>query len=931
MVALFGRTAALATLALARRTARAGSGRLVLITGEAGIGKSALAQRALDDAAADGFRTARGFAVDDPGAPAPWPWRRIGRDLPEVAEALATPAAQDPLPEDAARFQLCEEISAALSAVAAPSGLALLLEDLHWADNTTVAVLKHLAMDIVSTRLLLIVTARDTDDTPFGRSWADLSRNPAAVSVPLRGLHAEDVREWLSAADEANEWLSLAPELAARTGGNPFYVTAVTTQQRPPPSATAAVDRLVLDRSGLRTILLAPLRGLPAEHRRTVATAAVLAERLSPALLAAALGLSTQLVSSQLAGAVRVGLLHFGDTGLAFRHAIVRDAVLADMSDDERVVAHESIAAAMDDMGDESLVGPSAGHWDRVPGRSAAQRCRDLASRAAGMAARDLAHDQAVAFARMSLRRSRALGDADVVLAERTLELARYDWAAGSLPDALESCAEAVDLADRCDRPDLMAQAALVPQGVGTVDVSRVRDRLCRRALNRLPDGDSALRARLLGVLAVAAADEAVDLSADALSAEALSMARRSGDRRAELETIAARHFVLSYPQAIAERTRLAERTIELAPSASMGRLWGLLWLADIALQRGDMGRWDALTEDTERLAHRTGSPVARWHVARMRALRLALVGEFAAAADQARRGRHLAERVGDISMLGMYFAFRTQLALLRGTADEGLDEALTLIEQAPDIPLITVSRAQIRLAQGYRDVAETIITPLRDLPVRMPKGPRWSATIGILGLLAVDLGDADLAERCYRALLPTARWCLGDGGGTPYAMGSIEWPLGELARCAGLRDAAVGHFHRAVDMNTRIGAQPFVALARLGWARCLADADPGSATARELAGTALAEFQRLDMPGPAHRARQLHDRLSLGHADSGLTDRESGIAALVAQGLTNKEIAARLFLSVRTVESHVRNALAKLQLTSRTELAVWVHEDDPT
>ena len=282
MVALFGRTAALATLDLARRTARAGSGRLVLITGEAGIGKSALAQRALEDAAADGFRTARGFAVDDPGAPAPWPWRRIGRDLPEVAEALATPAAQDLRPEEAARFQLCEEISAALSAVAAPSGLALLLEDLHWADTTTVAILRHLALDIVSTRLLLMVTARDTDDTPFGRSWADLSRNPAAVSVPLRGLDAEDVREWLSAADEANEWLSLAPELAARTGGNPFYLTAVATQRRPPPSATAAVDRLVLDRAGLRTILLAPLRGLPAEHRRTVATAAVLAERLSP-------------------------------------------------------------------------------------------------------------------------------------------------------------------------------------------------------------------------------------------------------------------------------------------------------------------------------------------------------------------------------------------------------------------------------------------------------------------------------------------------------------------------------------------------------------------------------------------------------------------------------------------------------------------------
>ena len=177
-----------------------------------------------------------------------------------------------------------------------------------------------------------------------------------------------------------------------------------------------------------------------------------------------------------------------------------------------------------------------------------------------------------------------------------------------------------------------------------------------------------------------------------------------------------------------------------------------------------------------------------------MRALRLALVGEFAAAADQARRGRHLAERVGDISMLGMYFAFQTQFALLRGTADEGLDEALALIEQAPDIPLITVSRAQIRLAQGYRDVAETIITPLRDLPVRMPKGPRWSATIGILGLLAVDLGDADLAERCYRLSCPppSGAWVTAAAPPTPWARSSgrsASWPV---APASGMPPSAI-------------------------------------------------------------------------------------------------------------------------------------------
>ncbi len=929
VVALFGRAAALETLDRSRGEVRSGSGRLVLITGEAGIGKSTLAQRALDDAADGGFRIARGFAVDDPGAPPLWPWRRVGRDLPMVHEALTVP---DDVSTDAARFRLCEAVAEALARAAEPHGVALLLEDLHWTDATSVAILKYLMSDLVSMRAWVLVTARDTDDTPFGRSWADLSRNPAAVSIPLTGLGVDEVRDWLTSDGDAGGWLTRTADLVARTGGNPFYVAAITRRPPAAPLDSTALDRTIADRAGLRTVLLAPLRRLPPEAQDTIATAAVLGERLSPAILAEALGRSTKQVSAALADGVRAGLLRFGDTGLAFGHAIVRDAIVADLPDDARAAAHERIATAMDVIGDDTLVGPSAGHWDRVPGRGAARRCRERAARAAELAARDLAHDRAVAFARMSLRHAHDLDDGDIALAEGTLRLARYQWSAGLLPAALRSCAEAVDLADAADRPDLMAQAALVPQGIGSIDVSRFTAGLGRRALDRLPDDEFPLRARLLGLLATAAADEAVDGTADALSADALAMARRSGDPHAELEAIAARHFAVSYPQAIDERMALAERAVQLADAAPMGRLWALLWLADIALQRGDLGRWDSLTGDVERLADRSGSPVARWHGVRMHALRRGLVGDFDAAVEHAVAGRRLAERIGDISMLGMYFAFRVQFALIHGTIGDIADETLALMDHAPSIPLITVSRAQIQLAVGDRRDAAATVAALRNLPERMPLGPRWAASVGTLGLLAAGLDDADLAGRCHRALLPIAGWYLGDGGGSPYSFGSNEWPLGLMAHCAGRPDTAADHFRRAVEANARIGARPFVALARLGWARCLPAASQiGSETdeVRALAGEALAEFDRLGMPGPAREARQVLD--SLAPSDhGGLTAREAEVADLVGQGLSNKVIAARLFLSVRTVESHVRAALAKLQLTTRTELAVWVHRHRP-
>ncbi len=929
VVALFGRTHALALLDQARRDASAGSGRLVLVTGEAGIGKSTLAGRALDDVVADGFRVARGYAIDDPGAPAVWPWKRISRDLPEISDALAGPAADGPVPDAAARFRMCESISDELGAVAVDNGLAILIEDAQWADTATVAILKHLSLDLPSMRILLVVTARDTPGTPFDRARADLTRTAHSLSIPLTGLAPDAVREWLSTRDTApgaDAWLAHLPDLIHRTGGNPFYIRTLASQPSPEPEP-GAIDRVIMDRSDLRSILVAPWHALGDDARDTVATAAVLAERLTPALLAGARQRPLHRVSEDLADAVRAGLLHFGSTGLAFSHAIVRDSIVTELTEDERCDAHARIARAMDDTADESLVGPAAAHWDMASGPDAARCCRDRARRAAVIAARDLAHDRAVEFARMTLRHSITLGERDVTLAEATLTLARYEWSAGMLPDALETCAGAIDLADSCDRPDLMAEAALVPQGIGSLDVSRVRAEWCRRVLDRLPEGESALRARLLGLLATAAADEAVDTSAAALSAQALKLARESGDPTAELEAIAARHFVLSYPQAIDERTALAARAVELADAAPMGRLWGLLWMADIALQRGDVVRWDTLTQDMERLAERTGSPVARWHVCRMRALRLAQTGEFASAVEYALSARHIAERVGDISMLGMFFAFMVQLALLRGRTDQIPDGALALMDQAPDIPLITVNRAQIHLALGHRGIAESIIAPLRDLPDRMPLGPRWSGSVGNLGMLAVDLGDTDLAHRCYRVTLPTARWFWADGGGAPYAAGSSELPLGHFARCAGDPDTALGHFRRALDADIRIGARPYAALARLGWAQCLVDLGRSPAQARDLARDALTEFEALDMPGPAGRARQLLERLGTGSSDgSGLTVRESEVAILVGQGLTNKDIAGRLFLSVRTVESHVRGALAKLQLTSRTELAVWVH-----
>jgi len=663
--------------------------------------------------------------------------------------------------------------------------------------------------------------------------------------------------------------------------------------------------------------------------------ASVLGERIDPPLLATVAGLPAAGIGDLLDRAVARGVLRaVPDTaGLAFAHALVRDAVYDALPPSRRMTWHERAARALEQSSPGAAAGPIAGHWRRSGAPDWAAHCVRWARAAACSAAAALAYDEAVQFTVLALEAAEA-GTAEAGLrAELTLDVARAEFAAGHIEASVARCQAAARLAAEAGRPDVLAAAALVISGIGDPPTNAAVDALCASAIRAIPDSDAALRARLLARQAIFAAETGACDRARELSAESLALASRSEDPDALLDGIHARHLALSAPQFLAERRELASRACDVAHRARqpLAELWGHVWLVDAAFQAGDLAAVDYELARIEQLAVTGQHSLAWWHLHRLRASRAALTGELDTALACNEQAREVAARIGATSTIGMYYAFLGQIAVMRGTIDRELaDATLGMLRQVPDIALVRIFIPQTYALLGERDLARATFEEFRYMPGTVEVGPRWAALLTQIGIVAAWLEDAETAERVYQELAGLAPGYMGDGSGAVFCAGSLQRLIGDFALAAGRVDEAVRRHTDAIEMNARIGARPFLALSRLGLARALvARAGPGElARARALVIEAAAEFRRLDLPGPLAAADALIAENAAAREANPLSPRESEIAALISSAMSNRQIAQQLVLSERTVEAHVRSILAKLGFSRRTEIATWSLRD---
>jgi DNA-binding CsgD family transcriptional regulator len=900
--------------------ARAGAGRVVLCSGEAGIGKTMVAQELAKIALAVNCPVAWGRCPEVEGAPAFWPWRQVLRFLDVDPDAVFAGSVASP----ADRFRLFEDVRDAVGRVADRSGLLVVLDDIHRGDEPSLVVLRHLAERIADTRLLVFAAFRDAEPSDtLSRMLPALLGEPAVERIELPRFGVEEVREQLAllALDVSDRSAAAVDGVIEVSGGNPLFVREVARAMADGTWRPDRPPRSVLD------VVRARLDQVSADCRGVLQAAALVGREFSLALVAAARSEPVAGLLPAADEAVGRGLVERIGADYRFVHVLIRDAVEATLSTAEQLGLHRAVAMAMQERFAEDLsehLADIARHWAWLAPYGEAPTARAWTVRAADEAVRRLAYEEGVRLYRTALgfdERLSALERYGVLVA-----LGRAAYFAGDLDGCGEAAGAAMDIARRVPSPTLMGRAALVVEAA--VDLRGLATQLCDDALAALgDDGDAGLRARLLAQRGHLALYDGDLPRTAALSMAALELARGCGDDGALAEALHARLEACPGPAGVVERLELAAEMRVLARRTDDARMamWGEIWCIGALVQGGRL--MDAALELAPlRVAvGRVGGPVGAWHLDRVVACVAQARGRFGDAVEAGRRAFDRMRGIEPTPAAGRYFALQCALARHMGLTEDGAALAEKPFDQTP--PFVTMNRlhqAFLLLCAGRPDAAGAayqqagppttwVLPPFFVLP---------GYAYGSLVAAGLDRTD-DLADLLGR-LEPYRGGHVAGGNGVVY-LGPVDLALGRGAAALGEQDRAADLLGSAVEQADRAGASGFAAEARYYLAVALLARDArGDLAGAEVAGRDADRLVRaLGMAAYTDRVTALVARFDRARSP-GLSEREAEVAQLVAQGLTNRQIAQRLVISERTAENHVQHILGKLGFATRSQIAAW-------
>ena len=855
--AFVGRDHELQTL-LVESTLR--SGRLALVSGEAGIGKTRLADEVSWRAEAEGWAVAWGRAWEGEGTPAFWPWLQVLRTFaaspalggaldeahaawPELATLLSTRRGAAPADPEQARFRLFDAVASALRRMADERPLFVVLDDLHAADLSTLLLLRFVARDLRGARVFVVATARDVafkTEERTSQVLAEVMRE--AVHVPLARLRRDDIAVWVGAS---------APRLASKVDaffdaseGNPLFVEELlAAAAKRPESAWSSPQQMPL---GIRDLIRRHLELPSAPAQALLKTASVLGRDFSLSACVAIEGCAIDDARRWTLECVAAGILvDVGDGRLRFAHVLLRDEMYARMGA-RRSDVHRAAARAL---AEEPAL--AIEHW------LVGARAEDAGI--AALVALDAVRDAnlRLAFEDAALLGERALAVFGPSLPPRdqaALWMAIGDARShgGEIAPGRVAYTRAAEIAEAGGDAETFTRAALAAAAEHSMRRNEATVTSLQRALRILPAVDSPLRAhamaRLFSAMLPAPPHEAAEFRA--LGEEALAMARRLGDEPTLFTVLCL--LADGFPQTVEARERAAALTESIALGVRLGRSARVVPLLGRQIagryELGDPDGAERALAQAEGILARLAQPHYAWRAPLLRALVAVLQGRFAEATALHREVLQIAT-AGDVMPAKIFLVVhRHAFQYVRGDND-GYDEFAELgARTMVHLPLQEVFSALPDALAGRGDNVRVCLARLRELPLDVVPG----ATV--LGWPCARVGASEHAEFFYDlACRQLAHTPIEFGPGGLTTCGPTALLAGHLALLLGRPLDAARHYEAALAFSRQIRSPPLVAQAELGLADALSGHAP--ADARPHAEAAFAIARDLGMRGVAERA----------------------------------------------------------------------------
>jgi len=852
---LVGRQREMAALGDGFDNAVSGRGRLFLVSGEPGIGKSRLADELGIVAQQQGATVLWGRCWEAGGAPAYWPWvqamrayveesdeevlrRQLGSGASDVAQILpelgqmfpdltTTPIA-DP---DAARFRLFDSVTTFLVRASHHQPIVLIVDDLQAADVPSLLLLQFLAGEVSKTALLVIGTYRDVEvdrDHPLTPTLAELVRYPATRRLHLRGLERPDVARYVEAVTGLRPPADVVAAIHRETEGNPLFLGEVArlaaSEGRLDDADPAYWERAIPQ--GVREVIGLRVNRLSKECSRTLSLASVLGREFGVEPLEQISGLSRdelEEVMDEATAARVVGEVPGNPGRLQFAHALIRDTLYDELPPLHRSRLHARAGQALEALYDpdpDPHLAELAHHFCEAGRSVKGDRAVEYARQAGDHALIQLAYEESVRLYRMALR---ALELQETVEEPTRLELLLLlgdaGMRAGDAQSGREAFLAAADAARRVDAPELLARAAL-GYGGRFVWARAADDRnvvpLLQDALRRLGEQASPLRARLMARLSGALRDEAAREPRATLSAQAVDIARRLGDPATLAYALDGRYSAIWGPDTTEERLAIADEIVTLAEEIGDDEraFQGHHYRLSVLMETGHLTALKRELETNVRAAEALHQPAQRWLAAVMIALLALFEGRLAEAEALIEQAFEHGRRAESVHALGV---LRLQEYALRREQGRAAEMEKPLSELTGDYWFWLWVRAAAahlqaelgRTAEARRAFDACAAADFEDWPVDND----WLLGLTLYADVCTFLGDGHRAQMLYTLLSPYESQ--NAFGHPEFSTGSVARSLGNLASTMGHFDDAQRHFAIALESNMGMGALPWVAHTR--------------------------------------------------------------------------------------------------------------------